>query len=251
MVTIYTDGACDKARNGGWAFVADRDGIFNIGHGGGETVTSNQMELAAAIHALEWCTNLKGFLNHTPVIVIHTDSQYLQKGITEWVTVWKLNGWKTKTGQPVQNKYLWTDLDHRVREWEGKWKVPVTFNWTPRNSTVGGLLADNLAVARRTLILQGGSWQGVGRRIAVLPKVHGATTKPWMEVASIIDPEYYAGNEPWMTTQGYPSKTTHTDTDFASILPQVKLGGLAQVGIKIAKKQLATTPFKKGVTEHG
>ena len=114
-VEIYTDGACKgNPGPGGWGALMiageHRKEIF----GGERNTTNNRMELKAVIEAL---TALK----RPCEVVIHTDSQYVQKGISEWIHNWKLRGWKTAAKEPVKNADLWQALDaaqslHKV-EW--------------------------------------------------------------------------------------------------------------------------------------
>ncbi len=115
VVDIYTDGACSgNPGPGGWGAVL-RYGKYEKEIWGEERLTTNnRMELMAVIRALD---HLK-----RPVSVrVHTDSQYVQKGITEWIHNWKARGWKTASKAPVKNADLWQRLDeaahpHRI-EW--------------------------------------------------------------------------------------------------------------------------------------
>ncbi len=114
-VDIYTDGGCvPNPGVGGWAAVllsGDRRREIS----GGETdSTNNRMELTAAIEAL---TALK----RPCEVVLHTDSEYVKKGITEWMKKWKRNGWKTRSG-PVKNVDLWQQLDEQVERHHVKWQ---------------------------------------------------------------------------------------------------------------------------------
>ena len=104
-VVIYTDGACSgNPGPGGWgALLLSGDKRKEL-KGGEAKTTNNRMELLAAIRALE---ALKG--HHS--IDLHTDSNYLRHGITEWITKWKRNGWKTANRKPVKNDDLWQRLD--------------------------------------------------------------------------------------------------------------------------------------------
>lgn len=105
IVTIYTDGACSgNPGPGGWGAVLHVRGQTKELYGGEPTTTNNRMELMAAIMALEY---LKNPCN----VKLHTDSKYLQQGITKWMHDWKLRGWKTVAKKPVKNKDLWVRLD--------------------------------------------------------------------------------------------------------------------------------------------
>ena len=101
----WTDGACSgNPGPGGWGVVLRWREHEKTLKGGEPQTTNNRMELMAAIQALESVQR--------PVPVhIHTDSQYVIKGVTEWAKNWKRNGWLTKAGSPVKNDDLWRRLD--------------------------------------------------------------------------------------------------------------------------------------------
>ena len=103
-VIIHTDGACSgNPGPGGWGAII-RDGDTITGMKGGEAATTNnRMELLAAISALE------ALPDATPA-ELHTDSQYLRDGITQWMHNWKKNGWRTSDKKPVKNVDLWKRL---------------------------------------------------------------------------------------------------------------------------------------------
>lgn len=112
-VEIFTDGACrGNPGPGGWGAVL-RAGSHEKEIYGGEAIsTNNRMELMAAIAALE-------SLKRPCTVVVTTDSQYLRKGITEWLPQWKRRGWKTADKKPVKNADLWERLErasapHRI-----------------------------------------------------------------------------------------------------------------------------------------
>jgi len=106
MKEIYTDGACSgNPGAGGWAVVVTQQGHILEKWGGYEPITTNnRMELTAAVEALR-------FLKHDEPAIIHTDSNYLRLGITEWIPHWKQKKWKTARKKPVKNKDLWEKLD--------------------------------------------------------------------------------------------------------------------------------------------
>jgi ribonuclease HI len=107
--SIHTDGACSKNPGpGGWGVVVHFDDgeVTELG-GRLASTTNNQMELQAAISALEFLTQQK---NTTPVD-LYTDSKYVIDGITKWIKGWKKNGWQTKDKKPVKNQELWQALD--------------------------------------------------------------------------------------------------------------------------------------------
>jgi len=108
-VTIYTDGACKgNPGPGGWgALLCASDGSRKELCGGELDTTNNRMEMMAVIQAL---TALK----RPCAVTLHLDSQYVLKGITEWLPGWKAKGWKTASKQPVKNVDLWQRLDALV-----------------------------------------------------------------------------------------------------------------------------------------
>jgi ribonuclease HI len=115
---IYTDGGCSgNPGPGGWAYVMVKktvqgDTIITEAKGGEKSTTNNRMELLAVISALKTMENLIRTGQTIPrQAVIHTDSQYVQKGITEWIHTWKRNNWRTSDKKPVKNQDLWTELD--------------------------------------------------------------------------------------------------------------------------------------------
>jgi ribonuclease HI len=115
VVQIYTDGACrGNPGPGGWAALLRYEGREKTLCGGEAHTTNNRMELLAAISALEALTR--------PVhAVVHTDSQYVRNGITQWLAAWKRNGWRTADRKPVKNDDLWKRLDAALGRHEIKW----------------------------------------------------------------------------------------------------------------------------------
>ena len=114
-INIYTDGACKgNPGPGGWGAILEYDGKERELFGGEPATTNNRMELTAVIEAL---TALK----RPCTVVLHTDSQYVQKGITEWIRGWKARGWKTASKEPVKNVDLWKKLDEVVRDHDIEW----------------------------------------------------------------------------------------------------------------------------------
>lgn len=105
LIEIYTDGACKgNPGPGGWGAWL-RSGAHEKELCGGEPLTTNnRMELLAVIRALE-------SLKRPSRVRLATDSQYVQKGISEWIKNWKLRGWKTSSKEPVKNADLWQQLD--------------------------------------------------------------------------------------------------------------------------------------------
>ncbi|MCW8827628.1 MAG: ribonuclease HI [Gammaproteobacteria bacterium] len=116
MVEIFTDGACrGNPGPGGWGALLRFKGKEKELHGGESETTNNRMELMAAIRALE-------SLNRPCRVRLTTDSQYVMKGITEWMSNWKKRGWKTSARQPVKNVDLWQRLDKALAPHQVKWE---------------------------------------------------------------------------------------------------------------------------------
>ena len=114
-VEIYTDGSCDPNPGpGGWAALIIRNGREKMISGSETHSTNNRMELTAAIKALKEiapdCT-----------VQLHTDSQYLKKGVTEWMVNWKARNWKRKGGK-LANVDLWKKLSKEIEDRQIEWK---------------------------------------------------------------------------------------------------------------------------------
>ena len=134
MIEIYTDGACKGNPGvGGWgAWLRYGDHEKEL-FGGEAHTTNNRMELLAVIRALE-------SIKRPVPLVIHTDSQYVQKGITEWMGNWKRRGWRTADKKPVKNVDLWRQLDELAQRHEIEWR------WVKGHSgDAGNERADQLA----------------------------------------------------------------------------------------------------------
>jgi ribonuclease HI len=115
VVRIYTDGACrGNPGPGGWGAILEYDGKEREMFGGDPATTNNRMELTAVIEALS-------ALKRPSRVILHTDSQYVQKGITEWIQGWKARGWRTAAREPVKNDDLWRRLDEVVRSHRIDW----------------------------------------------------------------------------------------------------------------------------------
>ena len=108
QVVIYTDGACKgNPGPGGWGVLLQA-GVHRKELFGGELVTTNnRMELTAVIEALR-------ALKRPCDVLLYLDSEYVRKGITEWIHGWKAKNWRTAAKQPVKNAELWQELDHLV-----------------------------------------------------------------------------------------------------------------------------------------
>jgi ribonuclease HI len=140
-VTIYTDGACKgNPGPGGWGAILFYGDKKKEICGGEPATTNNRMELMAAIQALE-------MLNRPCKIELHTDSQYVMKGITEWVRGWKARGWKTADKSPVKNDDLWKRLDAARDRHDVDWRWVKGHAGHPLNERADQLANDGLRQA--------------------------------------------------------------------------------------------------------
>ncbi|MBU0655219.1 MAG: ribonuclease HI [Gammaproteobacteria bacterium] len=115
VVEIFTDGACrGNPGPGGWGALLRYNGQERELYGYQPDATNNQMELMAAIQALETLTR-------PCQVSLTTDSQYVRQGITEWMNGWKRKGWKTAAGKPVKNQELWQRLDAAAARHQVSW----------------------------------------------------------------------------------------------------------------------------------
>ena len=117
-VTIYTDGACKGNPGAGgwgaWLVSEGRERHERELYGGEAHTTNNRMELLAVIRALE-------ALKRRCAVQLHTDSKYVQQGISTWIHGWKKNGWRTSDKKPVKNDDLWKRLDELVQHHDIEW----------------------------------------------------------------------------------------------------------------------------------
>jgi iron complex transport system ATP-binding protein len=144
MIDIYTDGACSgNPGPGGWGALL-RSGTAETELCGGEpATTNNRMELLAVIEALQSLTE--------PVEArVYTDSQYVQKGISEWIHSWKQRGWKTAGKDPVKNEDLWRRLDALASGHKLEWHWVKGHNGHPENERVDALARVGLEQSRQT-----------------------------------------------------------------------------------------------------
>ena len=127
MIKIYSDGGCSgNPGPGGWAYLIIRDEeggvrseeILAEKWGAEESTTNNRMELRAVIESLN---ALKSMDIQPKKAALYTDSQYVQKGMTEWMRDWKKRGWKTSDKKPVKNQDLWLCLDALAAELDIEW----------------------------------------------------------------------------------------------------------------------------------
>jgi ribonuclease HI len=134
IVIIHTDGACrGNPGPGGWGAILRLGESAKELWGGEQPTTNNRMELTAAIRALE-------ALKRPVAVRLHTDSQYVIKGISEWIHGWRRNGWKTSDKKPVKNADLWQTLDRLAARHRIEWVWVKGHNGDPGNER-----ADELA----------------------------------------------------------------------------------------------------------
>ena len=133
IVEIYTDGACrGNPGPGGWAATLEFGEHFRELSGADAQTTNNRMELTAVIRALE-------ALNRPVKARVHTDSEYVRRGITEWVKAWKLREWRTADRKPVKNRDLWELLDEQAGRHEVEWRWVKGHSGVPGNERVDQL----------------------------------------------------------------------------------------------------------------
>ena len=133
-VKIYTDGACrGNPGPGGWGVLLIAKGKEREMCGGEPATTNNRMELTAAIRGLS-------VLTRSCKVIVYTDSEYVRRGIDEWLPGWKNRGWKTAAKKPVKNKDLWLELD------ELSGKHVISWRWVKGHAgNPGNEKADELA----------------------------------------------------------------------------------------------------------
>jgi ribonuclease HI len=135
-VVIYTDGACSgNPGPGGWGSVLLYQGHRRELSGGEAETTNNQMEMMAVIQALET-------LKRPCKAVIHTDSTYVMKGMTEWLPQWKQRNWRTAAKKPVKNVELWQRLEKAIARHEVDWKWVKGHSGVPENERADELARD-------------------------------------------------------------------------------------------------------------
>jgi ribonuclease HI len=132
-VYIFTDGACrGNPGPGGWGALlrySDREKKIS---GGESNTTNNRMELMAAIQAL-------AAIKESCIIELYTDSQYVQKGVTEWLPGWKKRHWKKSDNKPVKNVDLWQALDKQIQSHQISWHWVKGHNGHLENELVDAL----------------------------------------------------------------------------------------------------------------
>ena len=142
LVVIYTDGACrGNPGPGGWGAILTFGDKEKEICGGELATTNNRMELMAAIQALE-------ALKRPCRVELHTDSQYLRNGITEWVANWKRKGWKTADKKPVKNVDLWQRLEAAAGRHAVQWLWVRGHDGHPENERADALARRGVEEAR-------------------------------------------------------------------------------------------------------
>ncbi len=133
-IEIYSDGACrGNPGVGGWGALLIYQGTEKRLYGSEENTTNNRMELMGSIEALK-------ALKRPCEVILWTDSQYVKKGISEWLTGWKAKGWRTASNQPVKNQDLWQMLDQEASRHQIDWR------WVKGHAgEYGNEVADQLA----------------------------------------------------------------------------------------------------------
>jgi ribonuclease HI len=133
-VEIYSDGACSgNPGPGGWGSVLLYNGHRRELSGGERQTTNNRMELMAVIQALET-------LKRPCEVIVHTDSTYVMKGMTDWLAQWKKRDWRTADRKPVKNVELWQRLEQAIHRHHVQWRWVRGHSGVPENER-----ADELA----------------------------------------------------------------------------------------------------------
>ncbi|MDR1228836.1 MAG: ribonuclease HI [Azoarcus sp.] len=150
IVDIHTDGACSgNPGPGGWGAIL-KNGTHEKEIWGGEPqTTNNRMELLAVIRALEQ-------LKRKARIRVHTDSQYVQKGISEWIHGWKARGWMTAGKTPVKNADLWRALDDIAARHEIEWLWVKGHAGHAENERADALARRGVEEARQSMTIRPG-----------------------------------------------------------------------------------------------
>ncbi len=137
-VDIYTDGACSgNPGPGGWGVLFRYNDVEKTLCGGEKNTTNNRMELSAVIHALNGLTR-------RCTVTVHTDSQYVQRGVQEWLPNWKKRNWRTADNKPVKNKDLWEQLDQILSQHEINWKWVKGHSDHPENDRADALAREGM-----------------------------------------------------------------------------------------------------------
>ncbi|MCA1925596.1 MAG: ribonuclease HI [Thiobacillus sp.] len=143
-VHIYSDGACKgNPGRGGWGALLVAGEHRKEICGGESNTTNNRMEMTAVIRALE-------SLKYPSNVAVHTDSQYVQKGISEWLPGWKRRNWRTAEGKPVKNQDLWQQLDALAQRHRIEWRWVRGHAGHPENERADALANQGVLLADQT-----------------------------------------------------------------------------------------------------
>ena len=143
VVDIWTDGACKGNPGlGGWGALLRHGGREKAICGGEANTTNNRMELMAVIEALK-------ALKRPCQVRVHTDSQYVQKGMNEWLPGWKARGWRTADKKPVKNADLWQELEQQAAKHELTWLWVRGHAGDPDNERADQLANEGVEIARQ------------------------------------------------------------------------------------------------------
>ena len=139
LVQIFTDGACKGNPGvGGWGAVLRFGEREKELCGGVPHTTHNRMELTAVIESLR-------ALRGRCMVAVYTDSQYVQRGISEWLSSWKKRGWRTASKEPVKNEDLWRELDALAQQHEVSWHWVKGHAGHPENERADALANEGIA----------------------------------------------------------------------------------------------------------
>jgi ribonuclease HI len=143
IIDMFTDGACSgNPGPGGWGAILRWRGHEKELSGGEPATTNNRMELLAAIRGLE-------AIKRPSRVRIHTDSQYVKNGITQWIKSWKARGWKTADKKPVANVELWRELEAAAAPHAVTWHWVRGHSGHPENERADTLARGAIATLRR------------------------------------------------------------------------------------------------------
>jgi ribonuclease HI len=189
LVQAYIDGACSgNPGPGGYGVVIlDQHGnTHSLSGYGGAVTTNNKMELSAAIALLDF------FGSERCSFTIHADSQYVIKGITEWIINWKRNNWRNAQKKPVENQNLWQELDQLASRHQIKWEWVRGHNGNRYNE-----MADQLAVnAGRGIVLTPELGASVEQERPAPPKMVIPITSPEKQLIAQLEQALASGSMP-------------------------------------------------------
>lgn len=142
VVDLYTDGACKgNPGPGGWGALLRYGEVEKALYGGEADTTNNRMELYAVIQGLK-------ALKRPSRVRVHTDSRYVQQGISEWLPNWVRRNWKTATGGAVKNQDLWRELAELAARHEVEWRWVKGHAGHPQNERADALANEGVRLAR-------------------------------------------------------------------------------------------------------